>query len=60
MVDDKGQVYLNGRRVSNRKLRDEVLQKASSDVAGDVDDSPTPQAKTVWIYLFLTPRLLIL
>lgn len=46
MVDDKGQVYFNRRRVADRKLRDAVLQKAASDAAGDVDDSPTPQPKT--------------
>lgn len=46
MVDDKGQVYFNRRRVANRNLRDAVLQKAASDAAGDVDDSPTPQPKT--------------
>ena len=46
MVDDRGQVYFNRRRVANRSLRDAVLQKAASDAAGDVDDSPAPQAQT--------------
>ena len=46
IVDDRGQVYFNRRRVANRNLREAVLQKATSDVQGNIDESPAPQAQT--------------